>query len=583
MSVRSPRARLAILWIPAVLLMVGIRLVDLESDPYRWLDWDTGLMTDEGFYSHNARNVALFGHPRTDEFNNMLASPLLHYLQSAVFTAFGFTTVNARLISVLLSLLTIVIYFAALRRSFGIRVAVTATLFLGLDHTNVLFNRMALLDTPATLLAVCVFYAVVRASDVQSKRRIAWLAGCGVLLGLTFVTRSLCLYLIPAALIAFALPSRDPISIRVRIGRIGPLIGGLMVVLLLYAVMWYLPNKNEIDHMNGYYRMVQLQPDSVGRLAANIRIAFLGDRYGVFPYLFRHTPVLFALALLGLWGAVCLHRPNCPTSPTRQTPTTQRPNDPTTQLFLAAWLLSAWALFAVSNYAPNRYFVSTYPALFGLASIALWRLPGLISTVRLNDRKTAVGMAIVAWFLGYHALESVLHRGGLLSPSATLWVLYTAPTLLSAALFRWPIRIPDRRLSPARYRLMVVVPILIGWTGINAGWLADWWVHREYTLSESSIWLSRNLPPGSVLMGDVAPGLGMDTPFVTANVMKGFANDARPVESFAPRPRYVLTIDGEWKTPYWNERYPDMVDPSRRIRHWRVLRWMIGLYPAERR
>ena len=115
---------------------------------------------------------------------------------------------------------------------------------------------------------------------------------------------------------------------------------------------------------------------------------------------------------------------------------------------------------------------------------------------------------------------------------------------------------------------------------INGGWFADWWLHREYTLKESSQWLKANLPPNSVLLGDVAPGLGMDTPFETVNVMKGLCNDADPVERSRGRPRYILTIDGNWKTPYWQERYPLLVQPQRRIRSWRVIRWMIGLYPA---
>ncbi|HZP80524.1 MAG TPA: hypothetical protein VFB21_02695, partial [Chthonomonadaceae bacterium] len=59
-------------------LLVILRLVALDSDAYEHLDWSTGLLTDEGFYIHNARNVALFGHPVTDDFNNALIMPLLH-------------------------------------------------------------------------------------------------------------------------------------------------------------------------------------------------------------------------------------------------------------------------------------------------------------------------------------------------------------------------------------------------------------------------------------------------------------------------------------------------------------------------
>ena len=46
---------------------LALRTVALDTDAYGRLDWSAGLLTDEGFYTHNARNVALFGAPRTDE------------------------------------------------------------------------------------------------------------------------------------------------------------------------------------------------------------------------------------------------------------------------------------------------------------------------------------------------------------------------------------------------------------------------------------------------------------------------------------------------------------------------------------
>src|ERR1051325_6706712 len=67
----------------AILLILAIRLAAPGSDPYRRLDWDTGILTDEGFYSLNARNLVLFGHARLDEFNNMLVAPLVHWAQVA--------------------------------------------------------------------------------------------------------------------------------------------------------------------------------------------------------------------------------------------------------------------------------------------------------------------------------------------------------------------------------------------------------------------------------------------------------------------------------------------------------------------
>src|SRR5688572_22464896 len=91
----------------AILLAILLRVLFLSSDPYPHLDWSSGLLTDESFYAHNARNLALFGQARTDEFNNMLLSPVVHVLQSAVFSVFGPGYVQARLIPVIATLLAL--------------------------------------------------------------------------------------------------------------------------------------------------------------------------------------------------------------------------------------------------------------------------------------------------------------------------------------------------------------------------------------------------------------------------------------------------------------------------------------------
>src|SRR5437773_1084880 len=90
-----------------ITLMVGLRLVALNSDAYWRLSWSSALFTDEGFYIHNARNLVLFGHARTDDFNNALLMPTLHLVQVAVFRCFGVGVNQARMISVVCSLLTL--------------------------------------------------------------------------------------------------------------------------------------------------------------------------------------------------------------------------------------------------------------------------------------------------------------------------------------------------------------------------------------------------------------------------------------------------------------------------------------------
>src|SRR5437868_13544232 len=101
--------------------MVVLRCVALDSDAYPRLSWSSALLTDEGFYLHNARNRILFGKAQTDQFNNSLIMPLLDALQTGVFRLVGVSAVSARAISVVLGLLTLLVFGDALRRAFGLR------------------------------------------------------------------------------------------------------------------------------------------------------------------------------------------------------------------------------------------------------------------------------------------------------------------------------------------------------------------------------------------------------------------------------------------------------------------------------
>lgn len=559
-----------------VVLLVVVRVVALRSDPYLRLDWSAGLLTDEGFYIHNARNVALFGRAKLDEFNNMLLSPALHFVQVAVFQTFGVGAAQARMISVVCSLLSLALLWDGVRRVFGSRVATTTAVFLGFDHTNLLFNRMALLDTPAALGAVAAFYAFVRGALAErSKSQGMWLAGAGALLGVTVTNRSLCLYLLPVPFVALAWGQSRFTPARTAAAAV---LAGLATVLSLYAVLWYLPNRVESSAMSRYYLFEQILPKSLTHLGQNIQHAVLGDHRGFTPYLFRHMPVLFILALLGLTVPV-LGRP-------RRPGITMSPAARRAEVYLVTWLLLGWAILAVISYSPSRYYVTTYPALAACAALALWRLPELWATLWEPSRRAGALRAALAWLLTYHAVEAIVHQRGVLPPLPTLILLYGLPTIAALAFGLLPRRMWawQRVATSPGFRVKIAAMVLGLWLLTNGYWLLDWARGLSFTQYEMSRWLAQNMPPGSILIGDVAPGLCLDNRLQPVNVIPGLCNGDRPVETMAAmcpgRPLYIAILDGRWKERYWTENYPALVAPEWRLVLTRVMRWDIGIYPA---
>ena len=557
-----------------IALLVFVRVAWLDSDAYARLSWSSALLTDEGFYLHNARNVVLFHHFRTDDFNNALIMPLLHGLQVMVFTLCGVGVVQARSISVVCSLLTLLVFFHALRRAFSPRVAWIGLLLLGLDPVFTLYNRLALMDTPACLPLVCAFYAWVRAGEEKKKRRKeeketgkrerGWLVVCGACLGLAYTVRGLAAVVVPVPFVLLLVPvlqrhirhrskgrpdhkksglvtgvfntrlSGVPPSVvgtPMPVNSLLPLLTGLALVMVVYLLTWYLPHHQELAAVNAYYLHHQLIPRSGHILLTNIQTALMSWYRGVVPFLLKHSPVLF---LLG--GAEILQTLR---KQQKQSGQKQQTETQSSAYYLAGWFLLLLLFVSTVDYAPSRYYVLFYPALAALAAL---RLERMLCRAEQEDRR--------------------------------LW-------------------------------LKGIALIVAAWVGLNTYWYTDWVTHRTYRQRDADRWLAAHLPPNSVLFGAVAPGLCMNNRFRCVSVIQDLCNDNAPLERFAGSPRYILIIDRDediksntsgdslsaaqsmradrWKERWWMQHYPDLVRPEKRLYAFpSMLRafFTIGVYPV---
>ena len=546
-----PRRRAMLAFTGAFLLAalsIGLRLAALSSDPYRHLDWSAGLLTDEGFYLHNARNAVLFGHPRADDFNNALLSPTLNAVQIAVFRHFGTGILQARLISVASALLTLPLFFAALRRAYSLRVAALAVVFLSLDHMPLLYGRMALMDTTAALILTAAFYCWVRAnpkgvmgvecwvlgrrSRLEDVLPLLWLFLCGAALGLAFATRGLCAFAIPAPLFLLCRVQRKD---KAKFQRLCAFICGLALVLTLYVSFWMLPHRMELARTNAFYLHQQLLPRSLWNFACIVTRSFFGDTRGIAPALIRHTPVLFALALAGMVWRFRVRRDMAPLSENT--------------LYLGGWLAAGLILFGVIGYSPSRYYILFFPALAAVASLTLESLPQVAQFLLTSNWKRALCGGFFAYHLFLFACP-VSGRSG--------YVLVAILTLCAVLILYKLAPTPNtQHLTPNTLFLL--------WLLVNTLWLGDWLGHLAYTQRNAERWLTANLPPDAVLIGDAAPGMSVNTGFVSVPVIPGLCNDNRPLERFGDRTRVIILLDGGKREAWWDKQYPALVAPSHRV------------------
>ncbi|MDQ2922070.1 MAG: hypothetical protein M3R52_10740, partial [Acidobacteriota bacterium] len=242
---------------------------------------------------------------------------------------------------------------------------------------------------------------------------------------------------------------------------------------------------------------------------------------------------------------------------------------------------------AVSSYSPSRYYVTTYPALAALAAISVWRLPELWIKFQQANLATRIVRAALIWFLVYHAVEIVLQHYGIQSRSWAPVFLFGLPTALSILDFRfsileWLAKTFGSKIQNPKPKMAAAVIVL--WFAFNAYWLGGWLLGLDYTQYQMSRWLAQNVPPGSVLIGDVAPGVCLDNGFIAVYVEPRLWNDVLPVEKMGARypdaARYII-MDDRWKDRFWMVHYPELVTPERRIKLARVLKWEVGVYAVK--
>ncbi|MCS6830901.1 MAG: glycosyltransferase family 39 protein [bacterium] len=539
------RAVIISLIVVAVALAVWARVVSLDADPDFRLCWSSGLLTDEGFYTHNARNAVLLGHARTNEFNNMVLSPLVHAVQAAVFRVFGVGYPQARAISVVCSLLTLVVLFAALRRAFGERVAWIGTLVLAWEHAYLMYNRMALLETPATLFLALAFYAWVRRSE-----GLAWSALVGVMTIIACSIKSLCAFFIPAPLLASWWSGRT--HGRNTRWEIAATAGGMLVAGLLYAGVWLLPHWREYRHMSDFYLTYQILPRNLLEAYADVRRALLNYEYGLMGYLFAHLPVTFILALITTLLALFRSEE-------------RRKGNGAVELLLV-WMWLGIALLAFIRYAPSRYYVPVYPAIAALAALGIVRLPDITRMVwRPREWWAHLLRTLMLGYVLYFALVFAFR-----APFSWDMVRLALPLSFSvAAAIQWMLH---RMLLSGNFSLVwspaVALLAVALW---NIYYFAGWYGNRQYTLKQIAERLGNILPRGAVVAGNCAPGVCLDAPVSTMLVIPRLANYPEPIERYGVT--HVVVLDGTQGEWWWRKDYPDLLR-----RRNRVMREWVGPY-----
>jgi 4-amino-4-deoxy-L-arabinose transferase-like glycosyltransferase len=503
-----------------ILLALALRTIFPAADP-PWRSTVGVVWHDEGAWVHNARNKALFGAWRQDEWNPVFIAPVFTGLEYLSFAAFGVGVRQARLVSELAGVASVILLALGLRRVSGDAAALAGGALLATNYVYVMYDRAAIMEALMAACIVASWYCSTRA-----ERHPAWGALAGLMANLAFFTKAAAAFYVGALGLAMLarlllLPPDQAEGKRAAVWTLAGLAGAFAVV----ASVFMIPHWADYRFYNWQMSVTRKPSYTIGSLATRaIWFPILHDTFS------RMWPSL-VLGICGGWTAAINWR---------------RASDGERLLLL--WVAVGSAELLLHDVGNERRFVFLIPALAALASIVLARGQLLPPEASRIPRSRLILFAPVILYASYVVAGPVarLLFLGDVHVHKLRWAVRLAAALgamLGAtAIVAWPRarRVLTQR-TWGRAAAGVFVCAAVAW---NLFQFWQWAAARTYKNYEASIAIGRALPPETLVQGKLANGLSLENRIRPIFIGHEFGNyaDRKQREDV----RYILTYTVPW-------------------------------------
>jgi 4-amino-4-deoxy-L-arabinose transferase-like glycosyltransferase len=534
------KARMNGLGLALLLVIAGaLRLQHIRADPPLLLpsiSGSAGIYFDEGIYCHNARNKILFGRWITDEWNPLVYNAPLTLVYYLGFRIFGVSIVTVKVINILFGLLGLLLFRVALRTYLRSGPALAVTSLFALDYYAVMYNRLGLLENFSCFCFILGFFFFARS---RGRRSLAFLLGLTA--ALAALSKYLFAYFFIAALLAVADEARRRSDFKYLLSFLA---GGLALGLPWFFGV-YLPFRPAFAKIGSGWGMLSL-PHSLSQAWTNLV-------HNPLPrYLALAPAAAFLLILFVGWMLLRLLRPRA-----------EAANGP--DLFIFLWIAGGSLFMGFLNYRPLRYYLPLVPAFY-LAVAALLRNRDAIVAARKKFWPLALIPAFL--FLPLFRNLAVPPSAFFVFPPALRWLSYIS--LACVALF-FIVRRP-------KWRTPLAVPALAIMLASSLYlYVRHFYQAPTYNLEAASRFIE-TLPPASVVMGQEAPRLTLETPFKALMAYENWFNDDDPFVRYKPTHLLVLNRFGGAELGWIKRKFPETVRALREIRRFPVWDTTVTLY-----
>ena len=376
-------------------LALGLLSFQLAADPAVGVTFSQSPFTDEGWTTLGARNVVLLGRWATDEWQQYLVQLPFNVVVAGVFKVFGVGIIQARLVSVVVTAITVGLVAVVVTRRLGWLPGLLAGAMLATSTLLLYYGRLAVLEPMVLLLLMLVLVAWTSGSGGGR-----WTAGIAVGVGVTLalstkLSSAAPLLGISAGGLAAAVSMRPDVTRLARRASIA------MLVVLAAGAGW---GALVLASPGAWESIVRVWPNQLPATSA----AELVDRIITFPgtsdNALGYSRPLVAGAVAGTFAVVARWRSM----------------DGGQRLLAGAaigWLLVGVAVLSVVPYRPNRYLVPMLPPMAILSGYALAAVMAAAAETGWTGRRATrvalaatIGLAIVAALPGVRSLRGwMLH------------------------------------------------------------------------------------------------------------------------------------------------------------------------------
>jgi hypothetical protein len=519
-------------------LAAALRLQHIRADPppnLVHLTNSAGIYFDEAMYAHNARNKALFGAWMTDDWNPLLYNAVLTGIYYLGFKFAGVSIVSVKVITIVFGLLGVLFLYLAVRRYLSASFALGIAFLLAIDFYWTMYNRIGLLENFSTLIFIIGYYFLVKAEENPRQMVLV-----GVFAALAALSKYLFFYFVLSAGLAVAHQAR----MRKKWEAMWKYLAGVLAVFSVWFFSIFLPLASSFRKIGSGW-MDLSWPESVGKVFFNIYRNNLHRYMNLIPVLFI-AGLLFAAMVILKTGK-------------------RNPPPDIREMFVFLWIAGTFLQMAILNYQPLRYYLNIVPGLFIALSLA----------VKEKDWLRTHARSVLWVFIPLAALFYKFWIGLVKYPSAFFVYNLTAVRMLVYAAVILVFLNWWKGGRQERASLLFIAAVLAA-SSLTV-YYTQFYRRPVYRVQSAANQL-RQLPPGSVIMGNEAPRLGLETGFKLFPAFEGWFNDEDPFRS--QRPTHLLTLDKYWggEIAWIRRRFPEIAARLNLIRRFPLWDTTVSLY-----